>query len=109
MITDTLADLGQEHLAVAAFEGGQYCLIRLFMIQMASGVWSLDEMGSIIAGPRNIILEVVAKLAVFNSELFINTVIRWKSLYTEFNALLIRIGLRNTYAKTHAELQKEKV
>ena len=112
MITDILADLGQEHLALAAFEGGQYCLIRLFMIQMASGVWSLDEMGSIIAGPRNIILEVVAKLAVFNTELFINTVIRWKSLYTEFNALLIRIGLRNTYATTYAEiskLQKEEV
>ena len=106
LITDALADLGEEHLAVAAFEAGQYYFIRLFMIQMASGAWSLDEMTSIIAGPRNIILEVIAKLAMFNLELFINTIIRWKSLYSEFNALLIRIGLRNTYAKTYADISK---
>lgn len=91
---------------MAAFEAGQYYYIRLFMIQMASGVWSLDEMGSIITGPRNIILEVAAKLSVFNSELLVNAIIRWKSLYTEFNALLIRIGLRNTYVKTYAEISK---
>lgn len=77
---------------------------------MAAGLWSLDEMGPIIAGPRNIVLEVAAKLAPVNSELFINAIIQWKSLYTEFNALAIRIGLRSTYMKTYREvfkLQKE--
>ena len=73
---------------------------------MALGIWSLDEMGSIIAGPRNIILEVAAKLAAFNSKLFVNTIIRWKSLYTEFNALAIRVGLRSTFMKTYGEVSK---
>ena len=89
---------------------GQFVFVQIFAIWMGAGLWSLDEMGSIIAGPRNLILEVAAKLAPINSELFTNAVIRWKSLYTEFNALAIRVGLRGTYMKTYSEvfkLQKE--
>ena len=110
LITDALVDIGQNQLATAAFETGQFLFLQIFIMWMAFGLWSLDEMGSIIAGPRNIILEVAAKLAPVNLELFINTIIRWKSLYTEFNALIIRIGLRNTYMKTYNDvfkLQKE--
>lgn len=78
----------------------------MFTLWMTIGLWSLDEMGSIIAGPRNIILEVAAKLAPVNSELFVNAIVRWKSLYTEFNILLIGIGLRNSYLKTYSDVLK---
>lgn len=93
-------------MAVEAFEAGQFVFLQIFIMWMALGLWSLDEMGSVIAGPRNIILEVAARLAPVNSELFINAIIRWKSLYTEFNALLIRVGLRSTYMKTYSDVSK---
>ena len=110
IIVDALADNSENKLATSAFEMGQYIFLQIFIIWMVAGLWSLDEMGSIIAGRRNLILEVAAKLAPVDSELFINAIIRWKSLYTEFNALAIRIGLRSTYMKTHRDvfkLQKE--
>lgn len=91
-MTDALADIGENKLATSAFEVGQFIFLQIFIMWMAAGLWSLDEMGSIIAGPRNIVLEVAAKLAPVNSELLINAIIQWKSLYTEFNALAIRTG-----------------
>ena len=103
---DALADIGQNELAVATFEVGQFLYFQMFSLWMTIGLWSLDEIGSIIAGPRNIILEVAAKLAPVNSELFVNAIIRWKSLYTEFNILLIGIGLRNSYLKTYSDVLK---
>ena len=106
-ITDALADISENKLATSAFEVGQFIFLHMWM---AAGLWSLDEMESIIAGPRSIILEVAAKLAPVNTELFINTIIQSKSLFTEFNDLAIRIGLRSIYMKTYSEvvkLQKE--
>ena len=105
-----MAENGENKLAKSAFEMGQYIFLQIFIVWMVAGLWSLDEMGSIIVGRRNLILEVAAKLAPVDSELFVNAIIRWKSLYTEFNALAIRIGLRSTYVKTHRDvfrLQKE--
>ena len=105
-----MADIGENKPATSSFEVGQFLYFQMFSLWMASGLWSLDEMGLIIAGPRNIILEVAAKLAPVNSEIFVNAIIRWKSLYTEFNILLIGIGLRNSYLKTYSDvlkLQKE--
>ena len=64
-------------------------------------------MGLIIAGLCNIILEVAAKLAPVNFKLFVNTIIRCKSLYTEFNIILIGIGLRNSYLKTYSKVTRE--
>ena len=104
VITDALMDIGESKLAILAFETGQYVFLQIFIVWMVAGLWSLDEMGSIIAGRRNLILEVAAKLAPVDTDLFVNAVIRWKSLYTEFNALAIRIGLRSTYMKTHKEV-----
>ena len=105
-MTDALADISEKKLATSAFEAGQFIFLQIFIMWMAAGLWSLDEMGSIIAGPRNIVLEVAAKLAPVNSELLINAIIQWKSLYTEFNALAIRTGLRSTYMKTYSEVFK---
>lgn len=109
-ITDALADISENKLTTSAFEVGQFIFLQIFIMWMGAGLWSLDEMGSIIAGPRSIILEVAAKLAPVNTELFINAIIQSKSLFTEFNDLAIRIGLRSIYMKTYSEvvkLQKE--
>lgn len=105
-----MADIGENNLAILSFESGQFLYLQIFSFWMASGVWSLDEMGSIIAGPRNTILETAAKLAPVSSEILINAIIRWKSLYTEFNILLIGLGLKSSYLKTYSDalkLQKE--
>ena len=106
LITDALMDIGESKLAILAFETGQYVLLQIFLVWMVAGLWSLNEMGSIIAGRRNLILEVAAKLAPVDTDLFVNSVIRWKSLYTGFNALAIRIGLRSTYTKKSLDFKR---
>ena len=93
-------------MAVASFELGQYLYMQIFSKWILSGMWSLDEMGSIISGPRNMILEVAAKFSLKNPQLLVNTIIRWKSLYSEFCVLLIEVGLRSTFHQTYLDVCK---
>ena len=67
-----LADDNQDEMAVASFELQQYLYLQIFSKWILSGIWSLDEMGSIISGPHNMILEVAAKISLNNPQLLVN-------------------------------------
>ena len=101
-----LADKNQDEMAVQSFELGQHLYVQIFSKWILSGMWSLDEMGSIISGPRNMILEVAAKLSFINPRLLVNAIICWKSLYSEFCVLLIEMGLRRTFLQTYLDVCK---
>ena len=97
-------DIGENKLAKLAFEMGECLYFQIFEQKIALGLWSLDEMGSILALPRQLVLEVAAKLAPNNAALFVNAVIRWKSIYNEFLCLLVTAGLGGTFTKAYQQI-----
>ena len=97
-------DIGENKLAKLAFEMGECLYFQIFEQKISLGLWSLDEMGSILAFPRQFILEVAAKLAPNNAVLFVNAVIRWKSMYNEFLCLLVTAGLGGSFTKAYQQI-----
>jgi len=49
-------------------------------------------------------LHVAAKLAPNNAALFVNAVIRWKSMYNEFICLLVTEGMGGTFTKAYQQI-----
>ena len=67
-------------------------------------LWSLDEMGWIIASSRSMIFEVATKLVAVDLELFTDTIVWWKCLNTEFSAFLMRTGLGSVHRKIYGKV-----
>ena len=104
-ILDALANIGlKSELALEAFRLAEQYYLKIFTQKMNMNLWSLDEMGLIIASPRSMILEVATKLVAVDSELFADTIVRWKCLNTEFSAFLMRTGLGSVHRKTYRKV-----
>lgn len=104
--TGALLDINDKEGAVNVFEASVAAYTRLFMEQAQSGALSLDDARSVFTLPRMMVLMNAFLLRDVNAKLVANILVQWKCLYSEFRAILIRLGLGGSFVKTFQNMQE---
>lgn len=92
-----LAKLGSDDQALSVFHSGESMALSLISTNLQRNVLSLDELPAAITVCRKLALSGAIWLKNSYPEEAANVFIHWKSMFTELRAILIRLGLRDSY------------
>lgn len=91
------AKMGNHDQALQVFHSGESMALSLLATVIERNVLSLDELPASITNCRQFILSGAIWLKDHFPEAAADAFIRWKSFFTELRAILIQLGLRDTY------------
>ena len=83
-----------------SFLAGEKLLLPLIGAQLQTSGITLDEALSMTSSFRLKVLLAVSLLKDTDKQLFCETVVRWKCLFSEFRVAAIRLGLKATFLST---------
>jgi hypothetical protein len=83
-----------------SFMAGEKLLLPLIGAQLQTSGITLDEALSMTSGFRFKVLLAVSLLKDTDKDLYCETVVRWKCLFSEFRVVAIRLGLKATFLST---------
>ena len=105
MISGILAKLGQHDQALSVFHSGESIALSLLATLLEGNILSLDELPSSITNCRKLALSGALWLKDHFPKDAADVFIRWKSLFTELRATLIRLGLRDCYREAFQAIE----
>ena len=80
-------------MAIEAFRVAESVYLRLFQQQIANEVFSLDEAGLAFQTHQAMVLQNISSFRGSDDKLVADILMKWKCLYSEFRAILIRLGI----------------
>lgn len=89
--------MGNHDQALRVFHSGESMVLSLLATVIERNVLSLDELPASITNCRQFVLSGAIWLKDHFPEAAADVFIRWKSFFTELRAILIQLGLRDTY------------
>jgi hypothetical protein len=95
-------------MAVEAFGIAEAAYLRVFQQQLVNTAFSLDKGASVFHTPQIRILQNVASFLGREDNVVADAVIRWKCIYSELHAALVRLGAGKGYLKIFQALQQMK-
>ena len=98
--------LGQHDQARRVFHSGESMALSLIATLMEGNVLSLDELPASISNLRKLALSGAIWLKDHFPKDAADVFIHWKSLFTELRAVLIRLGLRDSYRDAFQTIEK---
>lgn len=101
-----LAKLGSYDQALSVFHRGESMALSLIATNLVRNVLSLDELPAAITVCRKLALSCTMWLKNSYPEEAANVLFHWKSMYTELRAILIRLGLRDSYSEAFHAIEK---
>ena len=84
-------------MAIEAFQLADSVYLRLLQEQISSNSFSLDESGMMFHTAQSILLMNAAAFLSVEDNLVADVLARWKCIYSEFRAILIRFGIGCSY------------
>ena len=102
--TEIFMKLSDFEQARQALLTGEQIVLALVGLQLQQGTLLLNEASSTIATLRQQVLMSAILMKELDIMLVSDLMIRWKSLFSEFKAVVIMMGLRNAYSTTVKEL-----
>lgn len=104
-----LLEIGEKEMAIKAFQVAESRYLRLFQQQIANNMFSFDEAASALNIPETMVLQNASWFLGIDNKLVADIVMKWKCLYSEFRAILIRLGVGKRYVKTFQAIQQMRV
>ena len=95
-------------MALEAFSIAEAAYLRVFQQQLVNTAFSLDKGASVFHNPQIRILQNVASFLGCEDNVVADTVVRWKCIYSELHAILVRLGAGKGYLKIFQALQQMK-
>ena len=105
MVLGILTKLGKHDHALGVFNSGESMALSLLATVLEGNILSLDELPSTITNCRKFALSGALCLKDHFPKDAADVFIRWKSLFTELRATLIRLGLRDCYRETFQAIE----
>lgn len=96
-------------MAVEVFQLAESGYLRMFQQQIKNEAFNLDEAASAFHTPQTIVFQTTTSFLGTEDQLVADTVVKWKCLYSELRAILIRLGVGKRYAKTFQAIQELEV
>lgn len=96
-------------MAVEVFQLAESGYVRMFQQQIKNEAFNLDEAASAFHTPQTIVFQTTTSFLGTEDQLVADTVVKWKCLYSELRAILIRLGVGKRYAKTFQAIQELEV
>lgn len=96
-------------MAIEAFRVAESVYLRLFQQQIANEAFSLDEAGLAFQTHQAMVLQNISSFRGSDDKLVADILMKWKCLYSEFRAILIRLGIGKRYVQTFQAIQEMKV
>ena len=96
-------------MAVEVFQLAESGYLRMFQQQITNEAFNLDEAASAFHTPQTIVFQTTTSFLGTEDQLVADTVVKWKCLYSELRAILIRLGVGKCYAKTFQAIQELEV
>ena len=93
-------------MALEAFRVSEAAYLRIFRQQLVKTAFSLDKGASVFHTPQIRILQNIASFLGCEDSVVADAVIRWKCIYSELHAILVRLGAGKGYLKTFQALQQ---
>ena len=94
-----LMKLQKPQMALEAFALGEQAHFSLFALQARASLWSLEDAPPMISTSRNDLLLTALALRVLDPSLLPGVLVRWKCLFSEFRTMLMRFGLKGSFAR----------
>ena len=94
-----LMKLQKSQKALEAFTLGEQAHFSVFALQAQASLWSLEDAPAMISTSRNDLMLNALALSVLDPSLLPGVLVRWKCLFTEFRTLLMRFGLKGSFAR----------
>lgn len=104
-----LAKLGNYDQALSVFHSGESMTLSLLATILERNILSLDDLPSSINNCRQLTLSGALCLKDHFPKVAADVFIRWKSLFTELRATLIRLGLRDCYREAFQAIEHHAV
>ena len=93
-------------MAVEVFQLAESGYLRMFQQQITNEAFNLDEAASAFHTPQTMIFQATNSFLGTEDQLVADTIVKWKCLYSELRAILIRLGIAKRYAKTFQAIQE---
>ena len=93
-------------MAIDSCQIGELVTVRLLQQQLLAKTHSIKEARAVFSPLTSYILTCVSPLIKVDKSLAANLLIRWKCLYSELHAVLIRLGIGPMYLKVYQDLQQ---
>ena len=97
---------GEYSKAIEVFKLSEEAFKNILQRQIISESFSLDSGPEVILSMQTIIFTYAKTFLKIDQSIVANTVIRWRCLFFEFRALLMRLGMGEKYMNTFKMIQK---
>ena len=96
-------------MAIEACKVAESCYLNLFQQRISNSTFSLDDAGMFFHTPQTTMLQNICSFLATDKKMVADIVVKWKCIYSEFRAALIRLGIGKRYVKTFQAIQHMKL